>query len=182
MNALFAELYKIFFGSITFIHIIEVIFRTSFMYFYAIVNIRIMDTRSMGLLNPFEILIIVALGSSVGDPMFYRDIPLLQGMIVISTIVILERILTKLTMKSRYFERLIDGTPELLIKDGQLQPHILKKENITMDELHSMLRLHGVKTIDEVRYAYLEPSGSVSVIRKNNHNDEANLFSVKHRL
>jgi uncharacterized membrane protein YcaP (DUF421 family) len=168
MNILLDELYKIFFGSgINVLHIGAIIFRTAFMFIYTILNVRLMDKRSMGLLTPFEIIIIIALGSAVSDPMFYRDIPLLHGMIVISTVVFIERIITKITVKSIVFERMLNGEPTLLIKNGQLQKQEMEQQNITKDELYSMLRLRGLKSISDIERAYLEPSGSLSIIRKN---------------
>lgn len=128
-----------------------------------------MDKRSMGLLNSFEVIIIIALGSAVGDPMFYRDIPLIQGMVVISLIVFLERVVSRLSTRFVSFEKLINGSPVLLIKKGSLQQNELVKQNISLFELNSMLRLHGIKDIHEVEMAYLEPSGSLSIIRKNGH-------------
>ena len=167
MNIILAELYHLFIGSnFNLLNAFEIIFRTAFMFFYTILNIRLMDRRSMGMLSPFEIIIIIALGSAVGDPMFYRDIPLLTGMIVITTIVFAERCITKISMKSIFFERLINGRPILIIKNGKLLSGAMDEQNISKDELYSILRLRGVLRIADVEYAYLEPSGSVSIIRK----------------
>jgi uncharacterized membrane protein YcaP (DUF421 family) len=173
MGAFFALLFKIFFGeSLNIVHLFEVIFRTAFMFFYTIFNVRLMDKRSMGLLTPFEIIIIIALGSAVGDPMFYRDIPLVQGMLVISTIVFLERVITKITVKSIFFERIINGEPTLIVKQGKLQKKEMDQQNLTKEELYSMLRLRGIKNIADVDLAYLEPSGSISIIKNGSVKDE----------
>lgn len=164
---LFTELYRIFFGNILHVgHLAEIIFRTLFMYFYTVFNVRLMDKRSMGMLTPFEIIIIIALGAAVPDPMFYREIPLIQGMLVISMIVLIERVITKLSMKSRTFERLIDGVPVLIISNGRVHKERMLAQNISHDELDSMLRLRGVMNITDIDKAYLEPSGSLSIIRK----------------
>ena len=62
MQAFLDELYRLFIGSgIDWYHAFEIIFRTSFMFFYTILNVRLMDKRSLGLLSPFEIIIIIAL-------------------------------------------------------------------------------------------------------------------------
>jgi len=118
------------------------------------------------LLSPFEVIIIVALGSAVGDPMFYREIPLLPAMLVITTIVFIERILNKLSLKSRLMERLFNGKPVLIIRNGKMIIENMNNENISKDELYSILRLRGVLHITDVEYAYLEPSGSISIIKK----------------
>lgn len=167
INTLLTELYRLFVGNgISFIIIGEIIFRTAFMYLYTVLNVRLMDKRSMGLLSPFEVIIIIALGSAVGDPMFYRQIPLLPAMLVITTIVLVERVLTKLSMKSRFVERIINGRPVLIIRDGKLLEEAMDHQNISQAELYSILRLRGVLHVADVEYAYLEPSGSISIIKK----------------
>lgn len=160
------DFYRIFIGTdIILCPLLETIFRTGFMYLYTIINIRLMDKRSMGQLSSFEIIIIIALGTSVGDPMFYTHVPLIQAMIVISTIVLLERLISKLTEKSNLLERFLIGQPVLIIKNGILIAQNLKKQKVTKDELYSFLRIKGIKNLGEIEYAYLEPSGSISVIK-----------------
>jgi len=167
MNLLMDELYRLFLGTdISFTIVFEIIFRTAFMYLYTVLNVRLMDKRSMGLLSPFEVIIIIALGSAVGDPMFYRQLPLLPAMMVITTIVFVERLLAKLSMKSRFIERLINGKPVLIIRSGTLIEEAMDNQNISKAELYSILRLRGILHISDVEYAYLEPSGSISIIKK----------------
>lgn len=173
MNLFFKELYTIFFGAhLDIPHLFAIVFRTGFMYLYTILNVRLMDKRSLGLLTPFEIIVIIALGSAVGDPMFYRDIPLIHGMLVISTIVFFEHLISRLTTKSPLAEHFFNGEPVLLIKDGVVSYEEIYKQNITKKELHSILRLHGVKKISDVDLALLEPSGNVSIINKNHVHSE----------
>lgn len=167
MNWIVDEAYRLFIGpSFEWVHVFEIIFRTAFMFFYAIANIRLMDKRSMGMLSPFEIIIIVALGSAVGDPMFYREIPLIYAMVVISTIVFAERLITKVSMMSRFMERLINGEPVLIMHNGTIIQDAMKHQNISKEELYSILRMRGVLHISDVEFAYLEPSGSISIIKK----------------
>jgi uncharacterized membrane protein YcaP (DUF421 family) len=160
------DLYKIFIGeSINLCPILEIIFRTSFMYFYTILNIRLMDKRSMGQLSSFDIIIIIALGTSVGDPMFYTHVPLIQAMVVISTIVLLERLLSKLIDKNKWIESFIVGNPVLIVKNGEPIFKALDQQSIALNELYSFLRIKGIKNLGEVEYAYLEPSGNISILK-----------------
>lgn len=174
--------YQIFLGdhTINLCPILEIIFRTSFMYFYTILNIRLMDKRSMGQLSPFEIIIIIALGTSVGDPMFYTHVPLLQAMIVISTIVLVERFISKLIDKSSWAETFMVGNPVLLIEHGEPNHKALDKQSISMNELCSFLRIKGVSDIGQVEYAFLEPSGNISVLLAQN--PKKSLSTAMHAL
>lgn len=165
MNYLTLEFQKIFFGEhIILLSVLEIVFRTIFMYLYAVINVHLMDKRSMGQLSPFEVIIVIAMGTSVSDPMFYTHVPLFHGMVVISTIVFLERLLAKLAEKINILGKFLNGSPALLIKHGIIQEHELDKQDLSKDELFSLLRIKGIKNTGEVAYAYLEPSGSFSVI------------------
>lgn len=158
------NLYTIFIGNTELTQLLQVAFRTSFMYLYAVLNIRLMDKRSLGMLSPFEFIIIIALGTSVGDPMFYTHVPLIQGMIVISTIVLMERIVSTFAERNKIIEKLLGGSPTMIIKEGKEIRSAMKKQNLTKEELCSALRIRGVKNIGQVEYAYLEPSGSISIL------------------
>ncbi|MEX0940517.1 MAG: YetF domain-containing protein [Candidatus Babeliales bacterium] len=170
------DLYRIFIGSsFSFVLLGEILFRTSFIYLYTVLNIRLMNKQSMGMLSSFEIIIIFALGTAVGDSMIYPHVPLIQAMLVISTIVFLERILAQIAEKFYFFEKYIVGFPELIIKNGKIIPKILKKQSLSKDELFSALRLKGIKDLGQVEYAYVEPSGNISVIKQENGKQEESI-------
>jgi uncharacterized membrane protein YcaP (DUF421 family) len=166
VNTVVATLYTIFFGtSINISGIGLVIFRTAFMYFYALCNVRLMDKRSTGLLSPFEIIILAILGDILGDPM-YGDKPLFHAMVVITTIVFIERMISRATTHNAFVERVITGEPVLLVKHGIMRKKAMARQNISLHELYSLMRLHGVKDITEIEVAYLEPNGSISMIKR----------------
>lgn len=159
------DFYSIFIGSSTFAQLAEMVFRTGFMYVYTVLNIRLMDKRSLGMLSPYEFIIIIALGTSVGDPMFYTHVPLIQGMLVTSTIVFMERFISLLTEKSRFWENVMEGKPALIIKNGIVIEPTLKQQKFSTEELLSALRIKGIRNIGQIAYAYIEPSGNISVIK-----------------
>lgn len=144
---------------------LEIVLRTCAMYLYTLGVIRLLGKRGMGHLSPFESVIIVALGSAVGDPMFYADVPLLHGFVVITVIVSLQRLLELATQRSTETARLLEGTVRTLVVDGELVVAALEEERLTETELFSALREHEIEQLGEVRRAYLEPSGTVTVFR-----------------
>jgi uncharacterized membrane protein YcaP (DUF421 family) len=95
--------------------------------------------------------------------MFYDDVPLLYGFVVITVIVLVERIVNAWTNRNRNAEKVIEDTPSLIIKNGQLFEEVLKKEGVSKHEIFMRLREKGVEHTGDVAYAYLEPSGGVSV-------------------
>ena len=159
------EFDRIFLGDLTVELVIEIVLRTAVMYLYTLALVRVLGKRGLGQLSPFELVIIVALGSAVGDPMFYTDVPLAHGIIVITAVVALERTLVKLTERHKNVERLIESVPVLLVRDGVLLADALDKEDLSQNEVFMGLRERRGAP-GEVRRAYLEPSGHISVFKE----------------
>lgn len=160
------DLYRIFFGSgISFLYIAEVFVRTIFLYLYTLLNIRIMHTRSIGQLTPFELIIVIALGSAVGDPMFYHSVPLFHGMLVITITVLLENLITYISDRNSKVEAVLEGKPALIIERGTINEKNLIGQGFSKTDLLSRLRLHGIKNIGQVEYAFIETSGQLSIIQ-----------------
>ena len=69
--------------------------------------------------------------------------------------------------KNSRIERWFNGTPTLLIENGHPIQEALAKERVSPEELLSQVRLMQVEKIAEVKKAYLEPDGKISVLKKN---------------
>jgi uncharacterized membrane protein YcaP (DUF421 family) len=144
---------------------LEVAFRTTFLYLYALGLVRALGKRGMGEPSPFDLVIIVGLGSAVGDPMFYPNVPLMHGMVVIAVVVALQRILARLTQKNQTLERLVESAPVLLVSDGEIESAALKDEDLSEAELFMYLRMAEIENLGQVRMAFIEPNGHVTVFR-----------------
>jgi uncharacterized membrane protein YcaP (DUF421 family) len=144
---------------------LEIVLRTVIMYTYTLIIVRVLGKRGLGHLSPFELVIIVALGSSVGDPMFYADVPLMHGIIVITVVVALQRVLQEITERSPRFEAFLESKARRLVKSGVLDEEALHHEDLSERELFSALREREVEHLGQVRLAYLEPSGVITVFK-----------------
>ena len=114
------DLKRLFLGDVPLLFYVEIAFRTFMMYGYALVMLRLIGKRSQRQLSIFEFAIVIALGSAVGDPMFYPQVPLLHGMIVITVIVGLNKLLEELVKNYELMETFVEGSPSLLVQDGYL--------------------------------------------------------------
>jgi uncharacterized membrane protein YcaP (DUF421 family) len=159
------EFERIFIGDAPLAFALEIALRTTVMYLYTLVLVRLLGKRGMAQLSPFEMVIIVALGSAVGDPMFYADVPLIHGMLVVTVVVALERLIVRLTEHNQWLERVVESAPVLLVADGDIMYQALEDEDLSEAELFMALRENGVENLGEVRLAFLEPSGKVTVFR-----------------
>lgn len=147
------------------IFLVEIVIRTAVLYAFALLMVRLMGKRGMAQLTPFEFVIIVALGSAVGDPMFYPDVPLIHGFVVIVTVVVAQRIIAQLT-RIESVERALEGQPLVVVENGQILKDVLEREQFTTEELLEMLRLNGVVRLADVERAVLEGVGRLSVLTR----------------
>jgi uncharacterized membrane protein YcaP (DUF421 family) len=162
------DLYRIFIGDQPPIFFVEILFRTVVMYLYVLLVLRLMGKRGMGQLSPFEFTIIIALGSAVGDPMFYPEVPLLHCLAVVTVVVAMTRFVTYLSNRSEAVEDFLEGQPRCIVSDGELDLKALDGERFSREELFMLLREKGVRQLGQVQRAYLEPSGGVSAFQAPN--------------
>jgi len=144
---------------------LEIVLRTVIMYAYTLAVVRVLGKRGLGHLSPFELVIIVALGSAVGDPMFYADVPLIHGIIVITVVVALQRVLEEVTERAPRLEALLESKARRLVEGGVVDEHALRREDMSETELFSALREREIEHLGQVRLAYLEPSGMITVFK-----------------
>jgi uncharacterized membrane protein YcaP (DUF421 family) len=143
--------------------VLEIIIRTLVMYLVILVGLRLAGKRGVRQLSVFELVIIIGLGSSAGDPMFYKEVGLLTAIVVFAVLITAYRLTTYLTAKSSRFEKLVEGKTVCLIKAGKFNYNDFNKEDLAQDEFFSELRTKGVSQIGQVEYAYIEISGEISV-------------------
>jgi uncharacterized membrane protein YcaP (DUF421 family) len=152
--------------------IISVIFRTVIVTVLILFIIRWLGNKGLGQLTTFELLIVVGLGSAIGDPMIYiSEMSIPQAITSVVIVVILFKLLDYVTMKSKKFSKLTVPNAILLVKDGKYVEGGLKKAKIDEREFESYMRIHGVEYVSDVRLSYLEVNGQVSIIKRNTTNE-----------
>lgn len=138
--------------------------RTIILYFVIIIGIRLMGKRQVGELEPSELVLSLIIADLASVPMQDLGIPLHTGIIPILTLLALAMILSVLTMKSVRIRVLFCGKPSIIIREGQIQQHEMRKNRLTVDELSEELRGQGHTDIAAIKYAILETNGRLSVL------------------
>ena len=145
--------------------LIEIIVRTLIVYLWALLLLRWLGSRTIGQLSTIEFLLVIALGSAVGDAMFYPEVPLLHALLVVTLVVLVNKGLDILVARSKRAERVLDGTPKELIRDGVVGKAFLKSRTMGISELFQELREKGIEHLGQVGRAYVEPDGKLTVYR-----------------
>jgi len=154
---------RLFFNDLPFTFLAEVIFRTIIMFTVVLLTLKFAGKRGVKQLSIFEVVIIISLGSAAGDPMFYEDVGLVPAIMVFLVILFMYRCVTWLLGKSKRFENFIEGTVHCIIEDGQFSIQSFEKEDLAQDEFFAELRLKSIEHLGQVRNAYMETNGAISV-------------------
>ncbi|MBE6741210.1 MAG: DUF421 domain-containing protein [Ruminococcaceae bacterium] len=143
-----------------------ILIRSVIIYLLVVLSVRIMGKRQIGELNPHEFVITILISSVATIPIEESSIPLSYSIVPILIFVSLEVIESALCVKFPAFDKLIDGQPIFVIKNGKLRRQELKRLRFSLDDLNDALRQKDVFDINEVENAIVETNGSLSVQKK----------------
>ncbi len=146
------------------------ILRAVVVYAFLLILLRLTGKRQVGQLAPFDLVLLLVLSNAVQNSMNAGDNSLVGGLISAAALVALNYGVGFITWRSRIVERLVDGHPEVLIRDGKLFESVMRRAQLTEHELHAALRQAGCLQVSEVSLAILEINGAISVIQ---HQDKA---------
>lgn len=159
------DLARMLWGEAPPLFLLEILFRTLIVYTYALVLVRWIGARGVSQLSMVEFLLVIALGSAVGDALFYPEVPLLHALLAITLIILINKALDVAIIRWRGARRVVDGMPVRLVLNGVIDPGARRQHALGDREVMTMLRNEGVRNLGEVGAAYLEPNGKLSLFR-----------------
>jgi uncharacterized membrane protein YcaP (DUF421 family)/DNA-directed RNA polymerase subunit RPC12/RpoP len=149
--------------------LLEILFRTIIIYVYTLALLRWLGSRTIGQLSTVEFLLVIALGSAVGDAMFYPDVPLVHALVVVTIVVLANKGLDILIARFKTAERAIDGVPEEIIRDGVFCKEFFKSTSMGPSEAFQELRERGIEHLGQVARAYVESDGGMTAYLAKEH-------------
>lgn len=156
---------RLFIGQEPPLFFLEIVFRVILIYGFSVFMLRYMGKRGQRQMTPFELLVVIALGSATGDSMFYPEVPILYAWLIIFIVVALNSALEKLQFRHRRVNIFLENIPRLLIHEGKILEKGLEKENLREDELMALLREQHVSDVGHIQYAFLEQTGHLGLIQ-----------------
>lgn len=144
----------------------DVVARAAVMFFVLYVLLRIMGKRELGQLTPFELVVMIVLGDLIQQGVTHNDFSLTGAILAVTTFGFLAILMSWITYLSPRAERLLDGVPKIIIRDGELLAENLRRDRITQSEVESEMRIAGIARMDQVAWGILEPQGKISFIKK----------------
>lgn len=146
-------------------HALEIVGRVVVIYVACMVLLRVTGRREMSEMGPMDLLTMLLLSETVSPAMTGGDNSIPMGLVAAVTLMGLCVITAQVVFRSRRAEKLIEGAAVVLIRDGKVDADVLRKFRITNEDLQSVLHEHGLLATADVRRAYVEADGKITVIK-----------------
>jgi uncharacterized membrane protein YcaP (DUF421 family) len=157
----------------------EIILRGTLTYIMLFLILRFLLKRQSGVIGIADLLVIVLIADAAQNAMASEYKSITEGGILVLTIVFWNYAVDWLGYRFPALQRLTRPPPLLLIKDGAMIFRNMRREMITTEELNSQLRQQGVENSSDVKRAYIEGDGTISVIRKDKGETGSNDAAMK---
>lgn len=148
---------------------LAVLFRTVILYIFVVLGLRLMGKRQIGDMQPGELVITLLISEIAAIPLQDVNQPIASGVIAIFMLVVMEILLSVLAMKSFFVRKALSGRSAVVIKNGEVDQHAMRRVRMTVIDLIELLRGQDVFDISTVAYAVLEVNGNLSVLLKSEH-------------
>lgn len=142
----------------------EFILRAVVVYVVVLGMVRLGGKRALGQITPFDVLLIVLLGNAVQNALLGTDTSLGGGLLLAATLILLNYGVGWLTTRNRRMERMIEGEPTVIARDGRLLEGVLRRELISRADFDAALRQQGGLRIEDVQIALLETTGHITIL------------------
>ncbi len=126
--------------------------------------LRTSGKRTLTKLNAFDLVVTVALGSTLATILLSKEVALVEGLAALGLLVGLQAAITWLSVRAPRFQALVKSEPTLLVRDGTFLQGAMRRQRITEDEILAALRADGMGGLERVAAVILETDGSISVI------------------
>lgn len=142
------------------------IVRTIILYLLVSFGMRVMGKRQIGDMQPSELVVTLLISEIAAIPIQDSSQPVTTAVVAIFSLVALEVVLAVITLKSSVINDIVNGKPAVIIRNGKIIQHRLKRLRLTVSDLFELLHAQGVFDLSEVSYAIIETNGTLSVMQK----------------
>ena len=150
-------------------------------YAVLVLLLRVSGKRTLSKMNAFDLVITVALGSTLATVLLTSTVALAEGLVALALLVFLQFAITWSSVRSSTVQRLVKDEPRLLFYQGRFLRDAIRSERVTEEEVVAAMRQQGLATLDRVGAAVLETDGSVTVIPGTDSSSTSTLTNVDGR-
>jgi uncharacterized membrane protein YcaP (DUF421 family) len=147
-------------------------------YLGVIVLLRISGKRTLAKMNAFDLVVTVALGSTLATILLSADVSYLEGLLALVALVGLQFVAAWVSTRWAAVRRLLKSEPVLLLRDGRLLDEVLRRQRVTTGEVRQAVRSQGMGSLTDVTAVVLETDGRFSVVPRAQAGDGSALVDV----
>ncbi|MDB5085946.1 MAG: hypothetical protein JWN30_2832 [Bacilli bacterium] len=140
--------------------------RVIIVYFVVLLAMRLMGKREIGKLSVFDLVISIMIAEVSAVALEKPDAPLPRGILIIAGLVLLQIMMSFVSLKSKLTRGIVDGHSTLLISGGQINEREMRRTRYSLSDLMIQLREKDIFSVADVEFAILETTGKLSVIPK----------------
>lgn len=153
----------------------EFVLRAVVVYVVLLAMIRLSGKRTMGQFTAFDMLLIVLLGNAVQNALLGSDTSMAGGLLLAATLIVLNWTVGLLTSRSKRAERLLEGAPVVLARNGHIYRDVLRRELVSRDDFAKAMREAGLSDVDRIHLALLETNGRITILTREPREDDENV-------
>lgn len=145
----------------------DAVLRAAAIYLALLVVFRIAGQRSIAQITTFDFVLLLVIGEATQQALLGEDFSVTHALVVIATLVGIDILLSQAKSRWTGVEKLLDGTPLILVDDGEILHERLRNVRVDEADIMNAARVkHGLTRLADIRYAVLETNGEISIVPK----------------
>ncbi len=143
----------------------DAVLRGAAIYFLLLLIFRIFGTRSLAQVTTFDFVLLLIIAETSQQALVGEDYSLINAALLIGTLMLIELFLTRLKQRSPWFDRVSEGVPMVIVKDGKPLRERMRSCHVDVaDVLASARELQGLDGLEQIKYAVLEKNGLITIV------------------
>jgi uncharacterized membrane protein YcaP (DUF421 family) len=148
-------------------------------YIVLVFFVRVSGKRTLSKMNAFDLIVTVALGSTLATILLTKDVALAEGTLALGLLIAAQYLVAWASVRSGMVRPFVKSEPAILYQQGEFQRTALKRERVTEVEVLAAIRANGATSLKQVQAVVLETDGTFSVLTGDSEIDEALLQNVR---
>lgn len=143
-----------------------------------VLMLRASGKRTLSKMNAFDLIVTVALGSTLASTLLSKTVPLLDGLLALALLIGLQFVITWLSVRFTAVDKLVKAEPTLLVYEGRMLRAAMKKQRITEGEILGALRQNGIGALEQTAAVVLENDGTLTALKSTSSGAQSALANV----
>lgn len=133
-------------------------------YVALVLVLRISGKRTLSKMNAFDLVVTIALGSTLATIILSKDVALAEGILALGLLIGLQYVVTWWSVRSNMINHLVKSDPALLFYQGQFLHDQMRASRVVENEVLASVRQQGIASLNDVEAVILETDGSMAVV------------------